>query len=366
MLESIIAILIISSIAALLAALLVLSESYISNYGPCEVDINAGEKKLTVQGGNSVLSSLAENEIYISSACGGRGTCGYCKVKVLEGGGPLLPTEEPFLTAEEIASNTRLSCQVKIRGPIRLEIPPEMLAVKQFSATCIDILELTYDTRQFRFKLDDPTQIDFVAGQYVQLVCPKYERSDEDVQRAYSISSDPLKKGEIELIIRLVPEGICTTWLFQYLKVGDPVKLNGPFGEFRLAETDAPMIMIAGGSGMAPMKSILHHMKNTTCQKKALYFFGGRSPKDVFMLDEMRQFEQDLPNFEFIPVVNGAEGEPWEGEVGLVTEAVQRRFDSFPEGEAYLCGSPGMINASIKTLNQLGIPEDKIYYDSFA
>ena len=366
MLETIIAVLIISSIAALLAGLLVFCESYISNYGPCDISINSGEKEMTVQGGGSLLSALVDNKIFISSACGGRGTCGYCKVKVLQGGGPVLPTETPFLTVDEIKNNTRLSCQVKIRGPMRLEVPQEMLAVRQFSATCIDILDLTYDIKQFRFKLDTPAEMSFVAGQYIQLVCPKYERSDEEVQRAYSIASNPAEKGQIELIIRLVPEGICTTWCFNHLKIGDPVKLNGPFGKFRLSNTDVPMILIAGGSGMAPIKSILHLMKNINSQRQAFYFFGARTPRDVFLVDSLQQFEQDLPNFEFIPVVGDPAGTQWNGEVGLVTEVVQRRFESLPEAEGYLCGSPGMINASIKALTQLGIQEEKIYYDSFA
>ena len=364
--NAIVSTLIISAIAAGLAMLLVIAERFISNYGSCEIDINDGEKKFSVQGGNSLLSELVKENVFIPSACGGRGTCGYCKVKILQGGGNVLPTERPFLSEEEIANNIRLSCQVKVREDIKIFVPRELLAVKEYRAVCSDIRELTNDIRQFRFELKNDETIDYIPGQYVQLFTPKYPGNNEEVYRAYSISSDPANKRMIELIIRLVPNGICTTYCFEHLKVGDEVKFNGPYGDFTMSPTQAPMIFVAGGSGMAPIKCILHHMRNTGSQRKAFFFFGAKSFADQFFESEMREFERTLSDFTYIPVVGQDESGQWQGEKGLVTEAIARKFDNYPEAEGYLCGSPGMIQTSVKTLTEIGVDEEKIYFDSFA
>jgi Na+-transporting NADH:ubiquinone oxidoreductase subunit F len=171
----------------------------------------------------------------------------------------------------------------------------------------------------------------------------------------------------IDLIIRLVPGGICTTYCFNFLKEGDNVRMNGPYGEFKLHDTDAEIIFIAGGSGIAPIRCILFDMKNNNNSRKASFYFGVNLVSELCLLDEMKDFEASLPNFKFIPVVaRPAEGEKWEGEAGLVTEALQRTMKAANQCEAYLCGSPGMIDASIKVLKNIGVPEDKIYYDKFA
>jgi Na+-transporting NADH:ubiquinone oxidoreductase subunit F len=365
-LEVLILVLIVSGIAAALAALLVVSESFISNYGSCQVTIN-GEKKMTVQGGKPLLSTLQEQKVFLPSACGGRGTCGVCKVKILEGGGAVLPTETPFLSKEELKSHVRLSCQVKVRNDIAIEIPEELFQVRQFKCRCGKIEDLTYDMKRFRFELEEPDTIQFVAGQYVQLRCPKYKGSPEEVYRAYSIASDPKETHAIDLIIRRVPKGICTTWCFEYLKEGDSVEMNGPYGEFRLSDTGAPMVFVAGGSGMAPFVSILWHMKNTVNRREAVYFFGGNSVKDLCLQEQMEQFRGDLPNFTFIPVVFNPNSESgWKGQTGLVTEAVSRHYKDLSGHEGYLCGSPGMIDAAAKVFRGLGMPADRIYYDKFA
>jgi Na+-transporting NADH:ubiquinone oxidoreductase subunit F len=366
MLAFVIIILIISSIAAGLATILVLCERYVVNYGPCKITIN-GEKELTIQGGKPLLSVLRDEKIFIPSACGGRGTCGVCKVKVLDGGGPVLATETPFLTKDEQEGSVRLSCQVKIRNDIAIEIPDELFNVKEFDAVCAEIKDLTYDMKRFRFELKDPPNVKFVAGQYVQLLCPRYKGSSEEVYRAYSIASDPAADNLVDLIIRRVPNGICTTWCFDYLKEGDPVKLNGPYGEFRLSDSDAPMVFVAGGSGMAPFVSILHHMQNTQSKRKVNYFFGGNTVRDLCMAEEMKAFEAALEGFKFIPVVGNPEaGDNWTGETGLVTEAVQRTYDDLSGHEGYLCGGPGMIDAAIKVFISLGMSQSKVYYDKFA
>ena len=366
MIDFLITVSIISSIGAALALILVLCERYVVNYGPCKVTIN-DDRELDIQGGSPLLTVLRDEKIFIPSACGGRGTCGVCKCTVKTGGGAVLPTETPFLTKEEIADSVRLSCQVKVRNDIEIQIPEELFNIREFKSTCTEIEELTYDMRRFRFQLEDPPTIKFVAGQFMQLLCPKYKGSGEEVYRAYSIASDPTQRNLIDLIIRLVPNGICTTWCFDILKEGDPVMLNGPYGDFRMSETDAPMVFVAGGSGMAPFVSILSEMRNAASKRSVKYFFGGNTTKDLCMANEMKAFEEQLQNFEFIPVVaNPEEGSEWAGRVGLVTEAVQQTYPDLSKHEGYLCGSPGMIDAAAAVFTGLGMPEDKIYYDKFS
>ena len=362
----IISALVIALVASALAAALVFCESKISNYGECEIDINQGKKTLTVTGGSSLLSSLIEENVFIPSACGGRGTCGYCKVKVLEGAPPLLPTETPFLTKQEIEQNIRLSCQIKVKGQIKIEIPQQLLSVKKYQAICTEIQDLTYDIKQFRFEIPPDQQIEYKPGQYIQLLTPQYPGNNEEVYRAYSISSNPSDTSAIELIIRKVPNGICTTWCFEHLKQGDQVIFNGPYGDFYLRETNAPIIFIAGGSGMAPIKCILHHMKNSRIKRPAWYFFGARTPQDQYYLDLMNGFSDHLSDFKYIPIVGEDDSGTWKGRIGLVTDVVAESFSDCSDKEAYLCGSPGMINACVEVLVDLGVSEEKIYYDSFS
>jgi Na+-transporting NADH:ubiquinone oxidoreductase subunit F len=364
--ETVISVLIVSSIGAGLAALLVVSEHFIANYGECRININ-DERDLVVQGGGNLLSVLTAEKIFIPSACGGRGTCGLCKLKVLEGAGAILPTEEPYLDNREREQNVRLSCQVKVKNNLRIVIPRELLSIREYVTRCTKIEDLTHDIKMFRLQLVEPATMDFIPGQYVQVLTPVYEKSPVEVYRAYSIASDPADKGIIELVIRLVPNGICTTYCFDYLKEGDEVKINGPYGEFHLSDTDAPIVFIAGGSGMAPIKCILHDMKNRGSRREAVYYFGANVVKEMFYLDLMRRFESELPAFRFVPVIaRPAEGETWDGETGLVTQAVQRDVKNGARCEAYLCGSPGMIDASIKVLQDLGVTNDRIFYDKFA
>jgi Na+-transporting NADH:ubiquinone oxidoreductase subunit F len=364
-LDILIAVAVVSSIGTVLAALLSICEHFLANYGPCQISIN-DEREITIEGGGNLLSTLTSEKIFIPSACGGRGTCGLCKLKVFQGAGPLLPTEEPYLDEEEKQSDVRLACQVKVRNDLKIEIPPELFAIREYVCRCTEIVDLTHDIKQFRFELVEPEQIDFVPGQYVQLLAPVYKKGGEEVYRAYSVSSDPAEKNNIEMIIRLVPGGICTTYCFEYLKVGDEVRINGPYGDFRLSDTSTPMVFIAGGSGMAPIKCILHHMKNTANNRKATYYFGANKTGELFLLDHMKAFESDLVDFRFVPVVaNPEENENWNGQTGLVTEAVRQGLKNASEYEAYLCGSPGLIEAAIKILTELGMREETIFYDKF-
>lgn len=366
LMDILISVAVVSTIGAVLAALLTVSEMIFRNYGPCTVTIN-DDKEFTVEGGGDLLSALVGEKIFIPSACGGRSTCGMCKVKVLAGSDMVLPTEEPHLTKEELETDVRLSCQVKIRENMRIEIPEELFNVKEYEATVEKITDLTHDIKEFRFKLNDPAEIKFTPGQYVQLKTPKYGKGTEEVYRAYSASSNANDQEHIDLVIRLVPGGMCTTYCFEHLNEGDPVTFNGPYGDFRLSDTDAPMIFIAGGSGMAPMKSLLHQMVDEGIDRKCTYFFGANRPHELFYGDLMKEFEAKLPNFKYVPVISRpTEEDNWSGETGLVTEAVARAFPDTSAHEAYLCGSPGMIDASAVVLIKGGMASEKIFYDKFA
>jgi Na+-transporting NADH:ubiquinone oxidoreductase subunit F len=350
----------------LLALLLILAEKKILNYGTCRIDINEGERKLEVPGGGTLLSTLGENNIFIPSACGGRGTCAYCKVQVIEGGSMISPVEEPYLGLEERKSHVRLSCQVKVRKDIKIRVPKELLSAKKYRGKLLHKRPLTYDIVELRIEILEPNTIDFVAGQYIQLESEEYNGSDR-VMRAYSISSPPSDKNHIELIIRKVPHGICTTWVFEHLKEGQEVVLSGPYGKFHLSNTNAEIIFIAGGSGMAPIWGILRDMKERGITRRATYFFGALTQKDLFFVDELTKLQQEVPWFKFVPALSNEPAESdWKGERGLITEVVARYMPDCSKHEGYLCGSPGMIDACIKVLTKAGMTEDRIFYDKFS
>lgn len=368
MIDALVSVLVISGIGAFLALLLVFAERFIANYGEVTIDINSRDKEFTVKGGGSLLETLAAQKIFIPSACGGRGTCAYCKVKVLDGGGPFLPTEEPYIDAKSRAEGTRLACQVKVRQDMKIEIPEELLAIKEYRCVCERIRDLTYDIKELRLKLPEPMR--YVPGQYIQFQAPAYKGSPGEVYRAYSISSNPADKEAIELVVRKVPGGICTTYVFEHLKEGDEVLINGPYGEFYLRDTQAPMIFIAGGSGIAPIKCLLHQIANEGIKRKGIFFFGVRALKDLFMVEEMKALEQRIPDFRFVPALSQPdEGDKWGGAAGRIPDVVKDYLAKQPDAasyEGYLCGSPGMIDASIAVLTQVGISDDRIYYDKFS
>jgi Na+-transporting NADH:ubiquinone oxidoreductase subunit F len=219
-------------ISSLLAVLMVVAESTIGNYGEVKIDINQGGKELVVRGGKSLLASLKEAKVFIPSACGGRGSCGLCKCKVTGGAGEVLPTELPWLSEEERRQQVRLSCQLKVKADMQLEIDPQLLFVREFRTRVIDLKTLTHDIKQLTLKLEDPATMDYKAGQFVQIETPAYDLTDEPVYRAYSMSSVPSSRDTIEMEIRLVPDGICTTYVHRHLKVGATMTVNGPYGEF--------------------------------------------------------------------------------------------------------------------------------------
>ena len=353
-------------ISVALAIIIIVAEYFFNNYGECEIDINNGDKVLTVEGGSSLLSTLAGQKIFIPSACGGKATCGLCKVQILEGAGPLLPTEEPYLTEDERADNYRLSCQVKIKTNIRIVIPDELFNIKEYVTTIESIDQLTHDIKGFRFKLPEGESIKFKAGQYMQLYTKPYDKVRESVYRAYSIANAPSDNDAIELIIRLVPDGICTTYAHTQLSEGDKVNLSGPYGDFYLRGDCDEIIMIAGGSGLAPMKAIILDVLEREIDIKMNFFFGAVTKRDLYYIDYFQDLADKHDNFRFIPALSGpAPDDNWDGEVGLITDVVARHIDDGSAMEGYLCGSPGMINACLKVLDGKGVTEDKIFYDKF-
>ncbi|NOY80991.1 MAG: 2Fe-2S iron-sulfur cluster binding domain-containing protein [Kiritimatiellaeota bacterium] len=354
-------------ICGVLAGLLTLAGRFLNDYGRCRVLINGGEREFEVDGGDSLLNLLTQEGLFIPSACGGRGSCGLCKVNVLSGGGPLLPTEGPHLAAEEIDAGMRLACQLKVRNDIEIEVPRELFSVQRYRAAVASIEDLTGDIKRLRLELVDPETIVFAPGQYIQLQAPAYGENPEAVYRAYSIASDRRDSRHIDLIIRLVPNGTCTTWVFTILKTADSVEFNGPYGEFCLRQSDRPMVFIAGGSGLAPFMSILAQMAAEQNARTCRFFFGARSRGDLFLLDDMARFERELPDFKFIPALSDpAPEDDWSGETGLITDVVARHFPDCSGMEAYLCGSPGMLGACIKVLSEHGLAEENIYFDKFA
>lgn len=325
------------------------------------------KKILTVEGEKSLLQILKENRIFLPSACGGRGACGMCRCKVLSGAGDFQPRELLLLSEEEKKEGIRLACQIPISGDMEIELPDEFLSAGQFLTEVVSIRDLTYNIKELTLKLIEPKEIHFKAGQYIQIEVPPYELCDEGVYRAYSISSSPSNKQIVELEIRFVLNGICTTFVHKHLRQGDRITINGPHGSFFLRDTEGDIIFIAGGSGMAPIKSMLLDMAERGIRRKAVYFFSARSKKDLFLMDEMRELEKKLPLFTFIPILSHPQPEDrWEGETGLITDAADRHIRIVENPEAYLCGSPGMINACVKVLKKNSISEDKIYYDRFA
>lgn len=356
----------VTAIAVGLSLIISLADFFLNNYGDCRIDINDGKREITVKGGSSLLASLAGQQIFIPSACGGKATCGLCKLSVLEGGGPLLPTEQPYLSSEEIQNNYRLSCQVKVKRDLRILIPEELFNIREYKAIVEDIQQLTHDIKFLRLSLQEPQRINFKAGQFVQFYSKPYGKVKETVFRAYSMASLPSDDKAVELIVRLVPQGICTTYVHTALKVGDPVRLSGPYGEFFLRGEASNLIFIAGGSGLAPIRSIVLDILEKGMDKQMTFYFGAVTRKDLYYVEYFSELAEKHENFRFMPVLSApTEEDNWTGETGLITEAVDRDLENTDDHEAYLCGSPGMINACLNVLKKKGMTDDRIFYDKF-
>ncbi|UCF82244.1 MAG: 2Fe-2S iron-sulfur cluster binding domain-containing protein [Desulfobacteraceae bacterium] len=366
MLQFILSMLAISGIGAFLAFLLEIADTYFGDYGENHILINE-EKDLLVNGGNPLLYSLMDEGIFIPSACGGKGTCAYCKVKVLEGGGPVLPTETPYLSQEELRGHVRLSCQVKVRNDISIEIPEELFLVKEYSVKVEKIEDLTPAIKGLHLRILTPEEgITFKPGQYVQLKIPKYRLTKGPEYRAYSISSSCEEHHEIELVITKVPEGAVSTYAHDYLKGGEELLIQGPFGDFYLRESDRSILLIATGSGLAPFKSILHQIQSEQIQRKTTLFFGARTRKDLYYFQELKAFERNIAQFTFTPTLSRpTEEDQWDGERGRVTELIKKHIPEAALIDAYICGSPAMVQSCLDVMKKKRISEERILYDKF-
>lgn len=364
--EILITTLVVTAISAIFALLLTVADRTIGDYGEVQLLIN-NDKEFTVRGGDNLLSTLIQEKIFIPSACGGKGTCGYCKVQVHKGGGAVLATETPFLTKEEIEANVRLSCQCKVKENIRIEIPKELFNVKEYSAVLEEMEDMTDTIKRLRLRLPEGEEIRFKPGQFIQLMAPVYEGNNEEIYRAYSIASSAADKTHIELFIGYVPGGIATTYVHQHLKVGDQVQINGPYGDFYYQDdNDREMILVAVGTGIAPIISILNHMKEENIQRKATFYFGAKTPSDLFLLNYFKDLEETLYDFKFMPTLSRiTEEHNWTGERGRVNNALDTYLMDGENKEAYLCGNPPMIQSVMTSLKEKGLDEELIYFDEF-
>lgn len=355
----------ISGMTGALAFLLSLANKTIANYGDKKLLVNE-EKEYTVDGGDTLLSALLEQEVYIPSACGGKGSCGYCKVVVTEGGGQILPTELGYVKPEEQDQGVRLSCQCKVKEDMKIEIPEELFNVKQYEYNIEFIHSVTPKIKHLRLTLPEEAEINFKAGQYIQVLAPKYKGNKEEVYRAYSIASSPHEKHAVELFIGYVPQGVCTTYIHQHLKEEDTLTVVGPYGDFFYQDGDRKMIMVAIGTGMAPIMSILKYMRDEKIDREVEFYFGARTRDDLYMMEELIQLEKDLPRFKLITCLSRpTEQCNWTGEQGRVTDLISKFLTNGENCEAYLCGSPVMIDSVIPALEKQNVPKEYILYDKF-
>jgi Na+-transporting NADH:ubiquinone oxidoreductase subunit F len=329
------------------------------------IDINNGQRKIMVHHGVSLLSGLVRNGIFMPSACGGNARCGACKIKVLNSKDEIGAQERALLSNQEITAFYRLSCQVTVNQDLFIEAPEYIFSIKQYVGLLIAKRMLTHDIVHLRIELIKPETIDFTAGQYLQLRSLPYA-GNQAVIRPFSLTSRPSDRRHIELMIRRVEAGICTGWIFDVLKEGDKVYFTAPYGDFHLSDTTAPAIFIAGGSGMGPLWSMLQDIREKSVRRPIHYFFGALTKRDLFLVNELKALEKELPDFSFIPALsNEPKDSDWQGKRGLITDVVSRFLPDCSGYEAFLCGSPGLIDACIQVLTKSGMPKSRIYYDKF-
>jgi Na+-transporting NADH:ubiquinone oxidoreductase subunit F len=352
------------------ALILLATEQILGLSGEATVTVNS-DRTIMAESGETLLSVLNSNKLYVPSACGGKATCGLCKVRV-ESGGARTSVENLFMTPADRAAGMRLACQVRVSGEVKVRLPETLLGAKMYSSVVTAVDTLTYDTKLVRLSLGGET-LDFKPGQYVQLLVP-----GTDQFRAYSVASPPSRargsastgastSPEIELIIRYVPGGLCTGWVHKALEKDDRVKLTGPFGDFFLHEdSQREIVAIGGGSGMAPMRSIILHLAEQAMPRKVTLFFGARSLRDLFFLDDYRDLEKRFANFRYVPALSEPRPDDnWTGETGFITQVATKYLSRESEKEAVLCGPPPMIDAAMRVLPKLGIPADRVYFDKF-
>lgn len=330
---------------------------------------------VSIPSGKSLFEACEEIGLIIPSACGGRGLCGFCRTRVLSGApDTFTDAENKKLTAEEKAAGVRLLCQIPVQeaSAFHIALSADQLSAHRYTGHITQKHLLTHDIISLHIHIDEAPSavppLHFRAGQYLQLERPPTPPIRTPTLRAYSFASNPAHPEHIQLIIRRMPEGNCSVWIHNTLNAGDPIALRAPFGNFHLSDDPtAPMICIAGGSGLSPFLSIFEDMKTRAITTRpALLFFGARTQADLYLLDYWAEFAAHNPWFTFVPVLsNEPEDSDWNGARGLVTDEVTRRCPSLECAEAYLCGSPGMIDSAISVLTTKGLPYEKIFYDKF-
>lgn len=377
--------------------------------GNVKISIN-DERELEVKPGNSLLQTLAEEQIFLPSACGGKGNCGMCKCQVLEGGGSILPTEKGFFSYKEQLDHWRLGCQVKVREDLKIHINPQIFGIKKWECTVVSNRNVATFIKEFVVKLPEGEHLDFLSGGYIQIDVPKCDvkysniEVDEEYRkdwekfhmfdlvmhnpepqfRAYSMANHPAENNIIMLNVRIatppfdkknggfmkVNPGVCSSYIYS-LKPGDKVTISGPYGEFHIKDTQKEIILIGGGAGMAPMRShILDLFLTKHTQRKASFWYGGRSLRELFYIDDFKKIEADNPNFKFnIALSSPLAEDNWNGYVGNIHEVLFENYlKNHPEPEEieyYLCGPPMMTKAVLTMLDNLGVPKENILFDDF-
>lgn len=403
------AILIFLAIIWLVVALLLFVRRKLVPEGKVKITINE-EKEIEHERGCTLLQALADEQVFVPSACGGGGSCGTCKGKVLAGGGEILPTELAHISRKMAAENYRLFCQVKVRENMRIEIPKEFFGIKKWTCTVVSNHNVATFIKELVLKLPEGESMDFKSGGYVQLDIPrcvvKYAdievdepfrrdwetmglfdlkmRNPADTIRAYSMANHPAENNIVMLNVRIaippvnrktrkmekVNPGVSSSYIFS-LKPGDKVTVSGPYGDFFVQDTDREMMFIGGGAGMAPMRShIFDQFKNKHTQRKTTFWYGGRSRKELFYQDEFERLATEHDNFEFhIALSDPQPNDNWTGYTGFIHEVIYENYlknHPNPEDiEYYICGPPMMLQAVLKMLDSLGVPSDMIHYDDF-
>ena len=412
----IIAVIAIVVVTLILVALLLFVKIKLTPSGTVKISINDGQKEVEVTPGGSLLSTLAEQKIFLPSACGGKGSCGQCKCRVLEGGGTILPTEVGFFSRKQILDHWRLGCQVKVKENLKIVVPESALSVRKWECEVVSNHNVATFIKEFVVKLPEGEHLHFRSGGYIQVDVPAitvdYKNIDVDEQyredwekmgafdlkmvnttptiRAYSMACYPAEGDIIKLNVRIatppvdratrkflpVNPGICSSYIFS-LKPGDKVTISGPYGEFFLPDNlpaDQELIFIGGGAGMAPMRShIMHLFKTEKTTRKVNFFYGARSLKEAFYLEDYHALEKEFPNFKFHlaldrpdPAADAAGVAYTAGFVHTVLYDTYLKNHEAPEDALYLmCGPPMMSSSVVNLLDSLGVPPENILYDNF-
>lgn len=396
----------------LLVILLLIAKKYLSPSGVVKVNINDGKKEFEVEPGGTLLSALAENNVFLSSACGGKGACGQCRCQVMEGGGEILPTEKVHFTRKEQNNFWRLGCQVKVKQDIKIQIPESVLGVKKMECEVVSNRNVASFIKEFIVKLPDGVHMDFIPGSYCQIDIPKYDlkyrdfaideqfhgdwehfkmydltcKNPEETVRAYSMANYPAEGDYIMLNVRIatppfdrvhggfmkVSPGIASSYIFS-LKPGDKVMMSGPYGDFHpILDSKNEMLYIGGGVGMAPLRAhILHMLKTLNIRdRKISYWYGARSTADIFYEEDFRALEKEFPNFSFHIALSAPRPEEnWKGYVGFIHQVIYDNYlkncDAPEDIEYYMCGPGPMSAAVVNMLDDLGVPSKNLMYDNF-